>query len=194
MKGEYRLRIPWSYHVSENQTIRIFNASVGFLIKFGFLIFFLQTGVLTQAQESVEKKIPLDSLLHVNSYELILENDHIRGSGFEMLVDAVRQAQFFAIAEEHNLAELNKLTSVLFQRLHHKYGFNYIALEQGSVITSWLGSSNRRGNYKTSTELIRQYPHALTFATDEELKMIVDVGRISSGKIKSYKHHNFAFR
>lgn len=95
---------------------------------------------------------------------------------------SVQNAQFFAITEEHNLAELNELSEALFIELQQKEGFDYLALEQGSIITSWLGNKKHRGDIEAITKLIGAYPHAPTFATDEELQLIATVGA-NSGAI-----------
>jgi len=124
--------------------------------------------------------LPLDSLLRVNSYPMSMESGVLTGEGFEFIMDAARDAQFLAIAEEHNVGELNGLTTFLFQALHQSDGFNYLALEQGTVITSWLGDPEHRGNIEAIAALVGKYPNAPTFATDEELKMIAAIGATSS--------------
>lgn len=125
------------------------------------------------------QELSLDSLLRAHSYELSIESGVPAGKGFDLIMDAVRDAQFLAIAEEHNVGELNGLTTLLFKELHERDGFDYLALEQGSVIASWLGDAKRRGDLGAITELVGNYPNAPTFATDEELKMIASVGAIS---------------
>jgi len=125
------------------------------------------------------QEMSLDSLLRTNSYEMSIESGVPTGDGFEFIMDAVRDAQFLAIAEEHNVGALNDLTALLFKEMHQSEGFNYLALEQGSVIASWLGDEERRGDLEAISYLVGNYPNAPTFATDEELKMIASVGAIS---------------
>jgi hypothetical protein len=122
----------------------------------------------------------LDSLLIAHSYEISVDSGRVTGPGLDVILKAAHDAQFFGLAEEHNLRELNELTPLLFDALHRSHGFSYIALEQGSVITSWLGSPEHRGNLGSITGLIGRYPHAPTFATDEELEMMATIGGISS--------------
>lgn len=63
------------------------------------------------------QELPLDSLLRANSYEISIESGVPKGEGFDVIVDAARDAQFFAIAEEHNVGELNELTTLLFKEV-----------------------------------------------------------------------------
>ena len=138
------------------------------------------TTVLLSAGPTSGQELPLDSLLRAHSYELSIDADRPTGPGLAFLLEATREAQFFAVAEEHNLRELNQLTAVLFRELHREHGFRYIALEQGSVIAAWLGSPERRGDMNAIASLVGRYPQAPTFATDEELQMIASVGKSSS--------------
>lgn len=141
------------------------------------------TTVLLSASATSGQELPLDSLLRAHSYELSIEADRLAGPGLAVLLDAGRDAQFFAIAEEHNLSELNQLTALLFRELHREHGFRYVALEQGSVIAAWFGSPERRGDMNAIASLVRRYPHAPTFATDEELQMVASVGEASSATV-----------
>jgi hypothetical protein len=138
--------------------------------------------VLPPARVGLGQELSLDSLLRANSFELSIEGDRLTGPGLELISAAARDAQFVAIAEEHNLRELNLLASRLFEELS-THGFRYVALEQGSVIASWLGSPDRRGDIDAIAELVGRYPHAPTFATDEELEMIATVGHVSRASV-----------
>ncbi len=122
------------------------------------------------------------SLLQANSHEVTMDSGVLAGDGFDLLLDAAQGTQFFAIAEEHNEAALNELATILFAELQRQEGYQYLALEQGSVITSWLGGEKCRGNIDAITDLIGAYPHAPTFATDEELDLIATVGKTSAAK------------
>jgi hypothetical protein len=129
------------------------------------------------------QELPLDSLLRANRYDLIIEEGTFSGEGLGFLLEASRDVQFFAIAEEHNLLELNRFSSVLFRTLHEAYGFNFLVLEQGSIIGSWMGQNELRGDLSAISELVARYPHAPTFATDQELDLIASVGSVSSALV-----------
>jgi hypothetical protein len=139
--------------------------------------------VLPPARVGSGQELSLDSLLEAHSYDLSIEGDRLMGPGLELILAAARDAQFVAIAEEHNLRELNQLSSRLFEELQRAYGFDYVALEQGSVIASWFGAPGRRGDIEAIAELAGRYPHAPTFATDEELEMIAAVGGLSTASV-----------
>lgn len=121
----------------------------------------------------------LDALLRPHMYPMSLEGTRALGPGFDVLVESASTSQFFIIAEEHNLRELNKLSVALFDELQTKYGFQRLVLEQGDIIASWIDAAARSGGRDSVNALVRRYPHAPTFATDEELELMVHVRRAS---------------
>ena len=135
------------------------------------------------AGESAQVRHTLQTLLKANTYSLTVESGELVGPGADLLLEAAGAAQFFLIAEEHNVAELNVIAEALFRRLHDDHGYQYVALEQGTVIASWLGDLERRGNLEAIHALVRRYPHAPTFATDQELAFIASVGAVSTASI-----------
>jgi hypothetical protein len=46
----------------------------------------------------------------------------------------------------------------------------------------WLTDDDRRGRLDAIADLVARYPHAPTFATDQELEMIARVGNISDAE------------
>lgn len=146
-------------------------------------VLFLALAMATRgmaAQESPESLFA--KLLGANRYPLSLEHGKLAGPGTDFLVTEASKTQFFAIGEEHNVAEIPFLTAALFQRLHDRYGFNYLADEQDV----WMCSEVSKGPYLGRSEAIRRlrekYPNAFTFNGNEELEMLASVGRLSSGK------------
>lgn len=140
-------------------------------------------GVFMSADRVAGQALSLDSLLIEHSHEMSIASGRLTGPGLDVIMEAAGRAQFVGIAEEHNVRELNEMTGLLFEALHLTHGFRYAAFEQGSVITSWIGSTDYRGDIDAVAGLVGRYPHAPTFATDEELQMMVDIGRISSAKV-----------
>lgn len=136
--------------------------------------------MFTALAQGVAQKYSLDSLLRANSHSISLSSGSVAGDGLDLIIEAARNAQFVMIAEEHNVSALNELAALLFNELHRRFSFNYISLEQGTVITSWLGDDSHRGNMAAIRNLIHTFPHAPTFATDEELQLIAEVGTTSS--------------
>lgn len=136
--------------------------------------------VLAHAACGHGQDLSLESLLRTNSHSLEVASGSLTGDGFKLIMDAAADAQFVAIAEEHNLDELNEFATLLFAELSQSFGFRYLALEQGSVIASWLGDADRRGDLAAIAELVAKYPNAPTFATDSEMRLIAAVGATSS--------------
>ena len=122
----------------------------------------------------------LDSLLIANRKPLTLMGTQAWGPGFDMLVQSAAESQFFVIGEEHNLLELNQLAVALFDTLQTRFGFQHLVLEQGNIIASWLDDAARYGGKDSVVTLVRAYPHAPTFATDQELELIIHVRQSST--------------
>ncbi len=127
------------------------------------------------------QNIPLDTLLSRYSYPLLLKDGRLEGEGVQVILNAAAAAQFFAIAEEHNLRELNHLSQMLFDTLRKAHDFRFLALEQGGVITRWLNKAAVSGGQDSVLAFVRRYPHAATFATDEEFRLIGRVAETSKG-------------
>jgi len=133
------------------------------------------------AVQGEDRQLPsLDSLLIANRKPLTLAGTQASGPGFDVLVQSAAESQFFVIGEEHNLFELNRLAVALFDTLQARFGFRYLVLEQGDIIASWLDNAARYGGRDSVESLVRAYPHAPTFATDEELELIVHVRQRST--------------
>lgn len=122
----------------------------------------------------------LDSLLIANRKPLTLRGNQAMGPGFDLLVQSAADAQFFLIGEEHNLLELNRLAIALFDTLQARYGFQHLVLEQGNVIASWLDSAAKQGGRDSVDAIVRAYPQAPTFATDEEFELMSHVRQQST--------------
>lgn len=125
------------------------------------------------------QELPLDSLLRAHRHVITLGDAGLSGPGAELLVDAASAAQFVGVLEEHNVAALADFSAALFERLHQEHGFDYLAVEQGSVITRWLNEAPRRGDLGAMARMVASFPHALSFATDEELEMMARAARAS---------------
>jgi len=115
---------------------------------------------------------PLDSLLLSHAFPIRLGPDGLSGAGLDVVLAAAAQSQFILIAEEHNVGQLSDFAAGLFEVLEARLGFRYAALEQGGVITRWLSRAARAGGLDSVYSLARRWPHAPTFATDQELEMI----------------------
>lgn len=121
-----------------------------------------------------------DSLLIAHRYPVTLSETVASGPGFELLLESAAGAQFFILAEEHNLLQLNQLAVGLFDELQERHGVQHLVLEQGNVIASWIDAAARAGGRDSVRALVRRYPHAPTFATDEELDLMTHVRQAST--------------
>lgn len=130
-----------------------------------------------------QKLFSFDSLLVENRYEIELMDGTYSGTGLMFLMNEAESSDYFSICEEHNLSELNELSSYIFKEFHKKYNYNYLVLEQGVAITSLFGNEENRGNFNAIASIAKKYPQSPTFATDEELKLIASVGNISTSTI-----------
>jgi len=139
-------------------------------------------GGAPRAHAQGRTQVALDSLLAAHRYPMTLEGTRAAGPGFDLLLESAARAQFFVIGEEHNLLELNQLATALFDELRARHDFQYLVLEQGSVIASWLDRAARAGGRDSVDALVRRYPHAPTFATDEELELMTHVRTVSPAR------------
>lgn len=125
---------------------------------------------------------PATDSLAQNTYEIGFENGRITGPGGDLLLRLGEQAQFVAIGEEHNNADIPPFVGALFRELHDKAGYNYLADEQDAVITRLVSQPPMRGSVAAIEAQARAEKHSFTFNSDEELRLIADIGRISTGK------------
>ncbi|MDQ6802417.1 MAG: hypothetical protein M3041_16505 [Acidobacteriota bacterium] len=124
----------------------------------------------------------LTSLSEANRYALTLDHNSISGPGAEFLLRSSAGAQFVAIGEEHNVAEVAQFTAALFRLLHAREGFNYFADEQDPWMCHTVSRAPLRGNFDGIAALHRKYPNAFTFQGDQEMMMLADIGRLSTAR------------
>jgi hypothetical protein len=102
------------------------------------------------------------------------------GPGWEALLADAAEAQFVMVGESHNLREIPLFTARLFDALHARAGFNYLALENGPFVMRQLSATGVRGNADASLALANRYVNALQMRNDQELEMIVSAGGTST--------------
>ncbi len=124
----------------------------------------------------------LTELLRANARTLAEADGRLTGDGFDFLMKAAADAQFFGIGEEHNVRQIPEITARLFEALHRRHGFNYLALEQDPLACRQASAPAARGNLDAVVALAKKYPNAFTFDTDQELGMIARAGAVSAGK------------
>jgi hypothetical protein len=124
----------------------------------------------------------LDSLISRNSATFTLTDGRMSGLGAEQIITAARGAHFVVIGENHNTRAIPELTVALFRDLHARYGFNYLALEEGPALGRQLSQAVRGGKPDGAFRLGLRFPNAFHMYTEEELRMIDRVGAISNAK------------
>ena len=131
---------------------------------------------LAQADDLTE----LNKLLSENTYPIALENGALTGPGAELLMDAVDGTQFVALGEEHNNFHIPGITTALFEALHEQQGYRYFMTEQDPAMMDVFSKAPVRGDLERINALAQTYPLGVTFNSDQELRMLADIGRISS--------------
>ena len=134
------------------------------------------------ATDSEEQYKALAEAMKQNSYPISLRDGTLLGPGMQFLARSSATAQFVLFGEEHGVKEFPELLTALFAFLHQNHQFNYLALESDPVSAHVASIPPLRGAVKALAEYVGKYPNALTFHTDQELRMFADVGRISTGR------------
>lgn len=131
------------------------------------------------AQDSTARL--LDSIVTANSHMLRLDHGALSGDGATFLLNAAAQAQFLAIGEQHNAEEVPTLVAALFHALQGA-GYDYLADEQDPVALQWVSTLTGAGVADSVAAYAHRYPHAFTFMSDQELALLADIDRASTGK------------
>jgi hypothetical protein len=121
-----------------------------------------------------------ETLLNTHSYSIELQDGELRGPGADLILKDASGAQFVALGEEHYNAIIPDITTALFASLHERYGYQFFMTEQDPVMMETISSSPARGDLAKIHALAQSYPMGFTFNSDEELKMLADIGRIST--------------
>ncbi|HEX6066055.1 MAG TPA: hypothetical protein VFZ04_17600, partial [Longimicrobiales bacterium] len=137
---------------------------------------------LIAAQAPAQNANPLDSLIAANVSTFTLADGKISGAGADRILAAAAATHFVALGENHNTRAIPLLTTALFRELHAKYGFNYLALEEGPAIGRAVSDAVRRGQPGAAFQLGLRYPNAFHMYTEDELRMIDDIAAISTAK------------
>ncbi len=121
-----------------------------------------------------------ETLLNTHSYSIALQEGELSGPGADLILNEASAAQFVALGEEHYNAIIPDITTALFASLHERYGYQFFMTEQDPVMMETISRSPARGDLAKIHALAQSYPMGFTFNSDEELKMLADIGRIST--------------
>jgi hypothetical protein len=118
-------------------------------------------------------------LLEANTHSIRLVDGALSGPGADIIFDGAANSQFVAIGEEHYNYVIPDITTAMFTELQDRYGFHYFMTEQDPVMMEMMSAPPARGDLASINSLAQNYPMGVTFNSDEELKMLADIGRIS---------------
>lgn len=124
----------------------------------------------------------LPTLLQQNTHSISLAGSALSGPGAELLMRLAEGTQFVALGEEHYNYYIPGITTALFQELQARYEYHYFMTEQDPVMMELYSGSPVRGNPEMVNGLAMRYPMGITFNSDQELKMLSDLGRISEAQ------------
>jgi hypothetical protein len=152
---------------------------MGKWLAFVAAIFFSAGAATGQTQQKVETGAEIVGRL---TAPVAFDGKRLSGPGADKLLQAAAESQFLIVIEPHNDHATPKVTSALFRTLHERHGFNYVAIEQDPFGMEAASAAGRRGRIDRIAEHARAYPYSYTFSTDEELQLLADAGRISTGR------------
>ncbi len=125
----------------------------------------------------------LEELFRASSYTVETSAGKLTGAGAEFLARESRDVQFFCIGEPHNVREIPRFVTALFESLQERHGFHYLAIEQGPLITRHIGRLAQSEDQSHIRKTVKKRRKALHFRTVEEVEMIADAARASRGGI-----------
>ena len=136
--------------------------------------------LLLSIPASADDTTELRELLQQNTYQIALEDGELTGPGATLILDNAAGTQFVALGEEHYNFYIPDITTALFTALHERYGYQFLMTEQDPVMMETFSRPPVRGDLQKVKALATEYPMGVTFNSDQELKMLADLGRIST--------------
>lgn len=133
--------------------------------------------IVTCALPAAAQKAPLDSLFRAHRLPMSFAADVPSGPGWDFIIAQASAAQFVMVGESHYVREIPLFTSRLFQAIHDRVGFQYLALEDGPLAIAMLMAPGVRGNRDSTFAMATRYLNALQFLNDQDVDLIVDAGR-----------------
>jgi hypothetical protein len=147
------------------------------LLKILFCLILLTTITAAQAEKEAFK-----DLLRANTFPIQIENGKLSGKGAQIIENSLDGVEFVALGEEHNKRAVHEFGGALFRLLHDKYDYNYLALEEDAVWGGMLSEAAKKGGGDAVIKLALAFPNAFHLATEDEMQMIGDIGKISKAK------------
>ena len=123
----------------------------------------------------------VQQLIASNSLPLDFTGGHLAGPGAALLEEATADSQFVLLGEDHYQHDVPILGDALFRMLRAKHGFHHLVVEQDRIAIEDSLKPGNRGNAAKLGALAHRYPGLFEFASDQDLELLADVGRLSSG-------------
>jgi hypothetical protein len=161
-------------HLWEQQTLNFSD-----VLKHAFLSVLLLSAAVS-ADDKADDKADLAELLRQHTHSVALEDAALTGPGADLILELADGTQFVAMGEEHYNFYIPDIATALFTALHERYGYRYFMTEQDPVMMEAFSRAPVRGDVQKVNALAQTYPMGVTFNSDQELKMLADLGRISS--------------
>lgn len=144
------------------------------------LIISLFSSGFGQNTANTNKPDAFEELIRANTFRLENNEGKLSGQGAAVLDSAMKNVQFVAIGENHNKRAVHQFGEALFRLLHEKYNFNYLALEEDPYWGKLLSEASRKSGNEAVLNLALRYPNAFHMYTEDEIKMIEVIGKMSS--------------
>lgn len=138
------------------------------------VIMCIAMGVL--AKDEVDKTAEFQQQVALNSYPIKTDGTDFTGEGWDLLVQKAANSHYFAIGEEHGIAENPKMAAALFEALVPA-GYRHLAIEVSPPLAEKFAEVTS-GGLAGMQEMYRVPANrAAFFSMKEEAQMLVDIRR-----------------
>jgi hypothetical protein len=123
----------------------------------------------------------LAALVAQASYPISFANGRLSGAGQEHLMHELSTAQFVLLGESHYDHDTPLFAGALYRELQAKMGFHHFVVEQDPIAIEDALKPGTRGNASAIAEIAKRDPYLFGFASDQDLALLADVGRLDQG-------------
>lgn len=121
------------------------------------------------------------ALIAANTRPIEFETGILTGPGADFLKRETASAQFVLLGENHYLYQVPIFAGALFKMIRSAHGFHHLAVEQDRLAIEDALSPSLRGNARKLGALAHRYPSLFEFASDQDLELLAQVGRLERG-------------
>ena len=159
--------------VVENEPISVINMMRKLSLLLVMMIWLSMLSAKSEKSEITAIK-QFTNLVGLNQYAIHFQDGQYVGEGFDFLLKAGQQAQFFMLGEEHGIAENPQLAAALLTELV-AHGYQHLAVEVSPQMAAVLQDMATMGIQ--ALQAMFKNPHTTTafFGMREEADMLVQV-------------------